>query len=84
MNYVEKSKSAVELKPVPSDDVARILAEIDIAVRQSNRAAAIARIGWVGGTFGPFSLAEKNAINKRHPMRLPVLNQPKMSILIVD
>ena len=84
MNYVEKSKSAIELKPVPSGDVARILAEIDIAVRQSNRAAAIARIGWVGGSFGPLSLAATKAINRGHPMRLPILEQPRMSILIVD
>ena len=79
-----KLKSAVELRPIPKNDVSRILAAIDIAVRQSNRAASIARIGWVGGSFGPLSLAAMKEINRGHPMRLPILEQPEMSILIVD
>ena len=84
MNYVTQFKSAVELRPIPKNDVSRILAKIDIAVRQSNRAAAIARIGWVSGTFGPLSFEAREAINRGDPMRLPILEQPGMSILIVD
>ncbi len=84
MNYDQQLKSAVELRPVPKDEINRVLAEIDRAVRQSHRANAIARIRWPGGSFGPLSLAARKAINRGDPMLLPVLETPGMSILIVN
>ena len=84
MNYVEQYQIAVNLTPVPKNEINRVLAEIDVAVRRNHRANAIERIRWPGGSFGPLSLAAREAIDRGDPMLLPVLETPGMTILIVD
>ena len=86
MNYVEQSQIAVKLRPVPQEAINRVLAAIDRVVlgQSSNKASAIERICWPGGTFGPLSPSDKKAINTGAPMLLPLLENPQVIIMVVN